>query len=235
MSQFLTQLDQDSIQFPLPRHALSQPNGLLAIGGDLSPTRLLTAYHNGIFPWYGAHDPILWWSPDPRGVLEPQNIHLSRSMKKLTHNHPFEIWVNRAFMETVRACAAPRRESAETWINQTLMASYEQLHQTGHAHSIEVWFGSELVGGLYGISVGRVFCGESMFSRIANTSKLAFLALCRHLCQHGGELIDCQMQTEHLATLGVVNWPREKFLTSLYKLRAQQVAHSCWLKQQIII
>lgn len=235
MSQFLTQLDQDSIQFPSPRHALAQPNGLLAIGGDLSPARLLAAYHNGIFPWYGAHDPILWWSPDPRGVLEPQNIHLSRSMKKLVHTSPFEIWVNRAFMETVKACAAPRRDCAETWINQELITSYAQLHNTGHAHSIEVWHGTELVGGLYGISVGKVFCGESMFSRITNTSKLAFLALCRHLCQHGGELVDCQMQTEHLATLGVVNWPREQFLTSLYKLRVQQVNQACWLKQQITL
>lgn len=125
MSQFLTQLDLDSIQFPSPRHALAQPNGLLAIV-NLSPARLLAAYHNGIFPWYGPHDPILWWSPDPRGIIEPQHAHISRSMKKFIHHHPFEIWINRSFMDTVKACAAPRRDCTETWINQTLIASYER-------------------------------------------------------------------------------------------------------------
>ncbi len=233
MSRFLTQLDPDSIQFPSPRHALTEPNGLLAIGGDLSPQRLLLAYHNGIFPWYGAHHPILWWSPNPRGVLPPEHVHVSRSMQKLRRNHPYEIWINRNFMATVRACAAPRRDCDDTWINEELMASYAQLHDSGYAHSVEVWQNDALIGGLYGISIGRVFCGESMFSRVVNTSKLALVEFCNHFNSHGGRLIDCQMQTEHLASLGVIDWPREQFLQSLYQLRDQHLDSSCWHRQQI--
>ncbi len=233
MSTFLTQLESDSDRFPAPHHALSEPNGLLAIGGDLRPSRLLAAYHNGIFPWYGAHYPILWWSPDPRALLAPEQIHVSRSMNKLLRNHRYQIWINRQFMTVVKACAAPRRDSEDTWINDELMASYQILHAAGHAHSIEVWSDSELVGGLYGISIGRLFCGESMFSRQVNTSKLALIALCRHFAQHGGALIDCQMQTDHLASLGVVEWPRDRFIKTLKQLREESLSPSCWVTQQV--
>ena len=233
MSISLAQLEPGSLWFPSPHRALNEPNGLLAIGGDLSPPRLLQAYHNGIFPWYGAHQPILWWSPDPRGVMEPASLHISRSLHKRLRRQDVEVWINRHFMEVVRACAAPRRESYDTWITDELMESYQQLHQLGHAHSIEVWQQDELIGGLYGISVGRLFCGESMFYRQPDASKIALVALCRHFAHNGGELIDCQMQTEHLLSLGAQEWPRAHYLKRLHQLRILTVTPECWACQQV--
>lgn len=232
MSTSLAQLGS-GLWFPSPHRALREPNGLLAIGGDLSPPRLLQAYHNGIFPWYGAHQPILWWSPDPRGILEPSSLHLSRSLQKRLRRQDVEVWINREFMTVVRGCAAPRRDCYETWITDELMASYEQLHASGDAHSVEVWQAGELIGGLYGISVGRLFCGESMFSRRRDASKIALVALCRHFAHCGGELIDCQMQTEHLLSLGAQEWPRARFLEQLHRLRTQRVTPECWSCQQV--
>ena len=233
MSTFSTQLESDSNRFPAPHHALSEPNGLLAMGGDLKPERLLAAYHNGIFPWYPAHHPILWWSPDPRALLAPEQLHISRSMAKWLRHHEYQIWINRQFMQVVQACAAPRRDSDDTWINEELMLSYQLLHARGDAHSIEVWSDNELVGGLYGISVGRLFCGESMFSRQVNTSKLALIALCHHFAHHGGALIDCQMRTDHLASLGVAEWSRQHFIKQLKQLRDESLTPGCWETQQV--
>jgi leucyl/phenylalanyl-tRNA---protein transferase len=194
MSRYLTQLDDELYWFPDPVHALEEPNGLLAIGGDLSPERLLAAYHKGIFPWNEPHQPILWWSPDPRGVIRPHHLHLGRTLRKLLRTTPFDISVNCAFDEVITACAGPRRTASGTWISAPMIRAYQQLHRQGHAHSIEIWQRGELQAGLYGLSLGSLFCGESMFSRIDNGAKFAMIALCRHFARNGGTLIDCQMQ-----------------------------------------
>lgn len=234
MTTYLTQLDE-SLRFPSPDDALTEPNGLLAIGGDLTPARLLAAYYHGIFPWYGAHQPILWWSPDPRGVLPVHSIHVSRSLAKNLKKTTFRFTVNYAFMRVVTECAAPRRYSEDTWITPEFMAAYRVLHQMGRAHSIEVWEDEELVGGLYGISVGKLFCGESMFHLKPDASKMAFVVLCQHLRKHGIPLIDCQMQNSYLATMGVEEWPRADFLKVLHELREQQVDETCWRPQELIL
>jgi leucyl/phenylalanyl-tRNA--protein transferase len=232
MTIYLTELDA-TLSFPSPDEALDEPNGLLAIGGDLSPSRLLTAYYNGIFPWYSAHQPILWWSPDPRGVLPIEQLHISRSLQKALNKTTLRFTVNQAFMQVVTLCAAPRRYSEETWITSDFMQSYAILHEMKQAHSIEVWDSEELVGGLYGISVGRLFCGESMFHLRPDASKMALVVLCRHLAHYGAPLIDCQMQNDYLATMGVQEWPRAEFLCQLAQLREQSFADACWQPQEI--
>ncbi|WP_412840475.1 leucyl/phenylalanyl-tRNA--protein transferase [Aeromonas dhakensis] len=228
MSRYLTQLDDELCWFPDPEHALDEPNGLLAIGGDLSPARLLAAYHKGIFPWNEPHQPLLWWSPDPRGVVQPAQLHIGRSLRKFIRRTPFDISIDRAFNEVIAACAAPRRSASGTWISTPMIDAYRQLHRLGHAHSIEIWQDSQLQAGLYGLSLGRVFCGESMFSRIDNGAKLAMVALCQHFARHDGALIDCQMQNDFLATMGIEEWPRSKFLTTLTQLSRQPLAAGCW-------
>lgn len=228
MSRYLTQLDDELCWFPDPEHALDEPNGLLAIGGDLSPARLLAAYHKGIFPWNEPHQPLLWWSPDPRGVVQPAQLHIGRSLRKFIRRTPFDISIDRAFNEVIAACAAPRRSASGTWISTPMIDAYRQLHRLGHAHSIEIWQDGQLQAGLYGLSLGRVFCGESMFSRIDNGAKLAMVALCQHFARHGGALIDCQMQNDFLATMGIEEWPRSKFLTTLTQLSRQPLAAGCW-------
>lgn len=233
MSRYLTQLDDELCWFPAPSHALEEPNGLLAIGGDLSPERLLAAYHRGIFPWNEPHQPLLWWSPDPRGVVEPDQLHIGRSLHKFIRRSSFDISVDRAFNEVIAACAAPRRSASGTWISTPMIDAYQQLHRLGHAHSIEVWQDGQLQAGLYGLSLGRVFCGESMFSRIDNGAKLAMVALCRHFHRHGGALIDCQMQNDFLATLGIEQWPRSRFLAALATLSQQPLQDGCWQPRSI--
>ncbi|CAJ1891823.1 leucyl/phenylalanyl-tRNA--protein transferase [Aeromonas dhakensis] len=228
MSRYLTQLDDELCWFPDPEHALDEPNGLLAIGGDLSPARLLAAYHKGIFPWNEPHQPLLWWSPDPRGVVQPAQLHIGRSLRKFIRRTPFDISIDRAFNEVIAACAAPRRSASGTWISTPMIDAYRQLHRLGHAHSVEIWQDGRLQAGLYGLSLGRVFCGESMFSRIDNGAKLAMVALCQHFARHDGALIDCQMQNDFLATMGIEEWPRSKFLTTLTQLSRQPLAAGCW-------
>ncbi|WAF70205.1 leucyl/phenylalanyl-tRNA--protein transferase [Aeromonas dhakensis] len=228
MSRYLTQLDDELCWFPDPEHALDEPNGLLAIGGDLSPARLLAAYHKGIFPWNEPHQPLLWWSPDPRGVVQPAQLHIGRSLRKFIRRTPFDISIDRAFNEVIAACAAPRRSASGTWISTPMIDAYRQLHRLGHAHSIEIWQDGQLQAGLYGLSLGRVFCGESMFSRIDNGAKLAMVALCQHFARHDGALIDCQMQNDFLATMGIEEWPRSKFLTTLTQLSRQPLSAGCW-------
>lgn len=234
MTTYLAQLDS-SLSFPPPESALDEPNGLLAIGGDLTPARLLAAYYRGIFPWYSAHQPILWWSPDPRGVLPVKDIHISRSLAKSLKKTSLRFTINYAFMEVVKSCAAPRRYSEDTWITSEFMTSYDMLHKMGRAHSIEVWENNTLVGGLYGLSMGRLFCGESMFHTQPDASKMAFVMLCKHLNQYQIPLIDCQMQNSYLQTMGVQEWSRDNFLSSLYVLRDQTVDEQCWQSQELTI
>lgn len=196
--------------FPDPRDALDDPNGLLAIGGDLSPERLLAAYRRGIFPWFSEGQPILWWSPDPRAVLFPDEFHASRSLRRTLRKNRFTVSVDRAFDAVIAACA-DRGEATGTWITAGMSAAYRRLHATGHAHSVETWHDGQLVGGLYGVGIGRVFFGESMFSREADASKAALASLAG-LCRESAiELIDCQVASEHLARLGSREIPRSEF------------------------
>lgn len=227
----LIQLSRDSIAFPSPEGALREPNGLLALGGDLSPARLLMAYQRGIFPWFSPGDPILWWSPDPRAVLYPQQFHLSRSMKRFHNRTPYRVTLNHAFERVIIGCAEDREEG--TWITQDIVEAYQRLHELGYAHSIEVWEGEELVGGMYGVIQGTLFCGESMFSRRENASKTALLVFCRHFIRHGGRLIDCQVLNTHTASLGAVEIPRRDYLRHLADLRAEPLISRCWVPQTL--
>ena len=202
--------------FPDVDVALLEPNGLLALGGDLSVSRLLYAYAHGIFPWYSEDQPILWWSPDPRMVIEPHGLKVSRSLRKRIRQREYEITRNRCFEQVVEACAAPRSSGNGTWILPEMQQAYVQLHQLGHAHSIECWFDGDLVGGLYGVAIGRVFFGESMFSRRVDASKVALA----HLCALGYALIDCQLPSEHLVSMGAVLLSRTQFCLRLDEL--------CW-------
>ncbi|WP_312747219.1 leucyl/phenylalanyl-tRNA--protein transferase [Cedecea neteri] len=227
----LVQLSRDSIAFPSPEGALREPNGLLALGGDLTPARLLMAYQRGIFPWFSPGDPILWWSPDPRAILYPEQFHLSRSMKRFHRTSPYTVTLNHAFERVLYGCASDRNEG--TWITADIVEAYLRLHELGHAHSIEVWDGKELVGGMYGVAQGALFCGESMFSRRVNASKTALLVFCQHFIRHGGKLIDCQVLNEHTASLGVIEIPRREYLQALAELRLQHLGSHCWVPQTL--
>jgi len=204
----------DELLFPDPR--LAEADGLLGVGGDLEPARLLLAYQMGIFPWFNDGDPILWWSPDPRMLIYPSEIHLSRSMKRFLNQGKFQVTLDQDFTSVVRACAeTPREGQGGTWITSSMQAAYLRLFEQGYAHSVEVWEGEALVGGLYGVSIGAAFFGESMFSHRTNGSKTALISLCRQLEQWGFSLLDCQLPTEHLTSLGGVEVPKELFLTQL--------------------
>lgn len=221
-------------KFPPTGLALAEPNGLLAAGGDLSVERLIDAYQNGIFPWFSAGDPILWWSPDPRAVLLPECLHVSHSLNKHLRKMPYRITLNHAFADVIAACAL-REEHAGTWITPAIQQAYIRLHQQNIAHSIEVWQDDLLVGGLYGIAQGKIFSGESMFSRQINASKYALIALCQYLIQHGGELIDCQVLNPHTASLGAINISRDIFLQKLGQLRQQSMINNSWRPQHLTI
>ncbi|WJW74384.1 leucyl/phenylalanyl-tRNA--protein transferase [Thiohalobacter sp. IOR34] len=204
--------------FPPVEAALREPDGLLALGGDLSPSRLLDAYRRGIFPWYEADQPILWWSPDPRMVLFPERLRVSRSLRKSLRNKGFEVTLDRDFAAVIHACAEPRAYERGTWLSPAMRHAYLQLFRLGHAHSAEAWLDGELVGGLYGVAIGRVFYGESMFSRVRDASKVAFVRLVRQLQAWGFGLIDCQVHTDHLASLGAAPIPRAEFIHLLQQL-----------------
>lgn len=208
--------------FPSLDSALNEPNGLLAIGGDLTPERLLEAYRLGVFPWFSPGEPILWWSPDPRMVLFPQQIKVSRSLEKKLRRGDYEIRFDTAFRAVMEACAeAPRQGQNGTWIVQEMIEAYCRLHELGYAHSAEAWLDGELVGGLYGVAIGRMFYGESMFHRVTDASKVAFVHLVRLLHQNGYGLIDCQMHTSHLASFGASEIPRAEFMRHLTQLTVQ--------------
>lgn len=207
----LTWLQRDSLDFPQLNKALREPNGLLAAGGDLRPERLIQAYRHGCFPWFQDGQPILWWSPDPRTVLLPDELHVSRSLAKVLRQGRYQVSFDQAFAEVIRACAAPRSYAAETWITSPMQDAYLELHRSGIAHSLEVWRDGELVGGLYGLAMGQLFFGESMFSRADNASKVGFATLVERLKAWGFVLIDCQMPTEHLLSLGARTISRDEF------------------------
>ncbi|MCA1979652.1 MAG: leucyl/phenylalanyl-tRNA--protein transferase [Thiobacillus sp.] len=204
--------------FPPPATALAEPNGLLAMGGDLSLPRLLDAYRHGIFPWFNPGEPILWWSPDPRMVLAPAEVRVTRSLAKRLRNGGFELRVDTAFVEVMQACAAPRAGAGGTWISPAMIAAYTRLFDAGYAHSIESWRDGRLVGGLYGVAIGRMFYGESMFSRESDASKVALVRLCRQLARWDFGLVDCQMETPHLASLGAKTLPRAAFVERVAEL-----------------
>jgi leucyl/phenylalanyl-tRNA--protein transferase len=197
--------------FPDVESALREPDGLLAAGGDLSSTRLLAAYHAGIFPWYEEGQPILWWSPDPRCVLRPEEFHVSRRLAQQMRKSPLILQFNRRFSEVIEACAGPRKFQSGTWITDDMRAAYEALHEEGWAHSVEIHDGDRLVGGLYGLCIGRVFFGESMFSAEPNASKMALAGLSWQMVEQDMPLIDCQVVSHHLTTLGATLMPRRQF------------------------
>jgi len=204
----------DQLVFPAPE--LAEPDGLLAVGGDLSPRRLLLAYSMGIFPWFNEEDPILWWSPDPRCILEPGRLTVSRSLARVMRRETFFVTFDQAFGEVIASCAQVRKCGGEgTWITGEMLEAYCRLHEMGFAHSVECWQEGALVGGLYGVCLGRCFFGESMFHRAANASKVAFVSLARRLEEQGFELIDCQLPTPHLKSLGADEIPRDEFLRRL--------------------
>lgn len=200
-----------AIDFPPDDAAMSEPNGLIAVGGDLEPARLMAAYRRGIFPWYEVGQPIMWWTPSPRCVLFPGALHVSRSLRKVLRRGAFRVSFDRAFERVIRACAEPREQDGCTWITAEMMQAYENLHQLGHAHSLEVWRDERLVGGLYGVAIGAAFFGESMFSRESNASKIALLTLCSTLAPAETALIDCQIVSAHLLELGAQTITRTRF------------------------
>lgn len=204
-------INRQSNSFPPLERALRSPSGLLAMGGDLSAERLVAAYRHGCFPWYSQGQPLMWWSPDPRTVLFPDELHIPRSLRKTLRQQHFRISYDSAFEQVIHACALPRSSDSGTWITPAMQSAYTRLHQLGHAHSVEVWHGQQLVGGLYGIAMGRLFFGESMFARMSDASKVGFVTLVQDLQQAGFRLIDCQMPTEHLARFGARDIPRSEF------------------------
>jgi len=204
--------------FPAVARALTNPNGLLAAGADLSSGRLLAAYRHGIFPWFSGGEPILWWSPDPRMVLYCAELKVSRSLAKNARNKGFEVRVDTAFEQVLEGCAGARADGSGTWLGAEMRAAYARLHRSGHAHSFETWRAGQLVGGLYGVALGRMFFGESMFSRASDASKVALVALVGELERRGFPLIDCQVRTPLLARLGAREIPRRSFLRELVAL-----------------
>ena len=204
--------------FPPVERALEEPNGLLAAGADLSVARLVSAYERGIFPWYSDGQPVLWWSPDPRMVLFPDQLRIPRSLKKRLARRDYEVTTDTAFEEVIRGCAAPRRDHDGTWITDDMLAAYVRLHRAGYAHSVETWIGGRLAGALYGVALGRMYYGESMFTRVPDASKIALVHLVRQLERLGFGMIDCQMATAHLARFGAREIPRAAFVRKLGEL-----------------
>ncbi|MBN7769412.1 leucyl/phenylalanyl-tRNA--protein transferase [Marinobacter daepoensis] len=220
-------LDPDQLWFPPAEDALVDPDGLLALGGDLSPERLMLAYRNGIFPWFSDDQPILWWSPNPRCVLYPSRIHVSRSLRRTLNQHRFHVSADRCFGRIIRLCASTRAEG--TWITDDMMAAYGELHKRGVAHSIEVWnHNHELAGGMYGLAIGRCFFGESMFSLETNASKVLMVHLANQLEEWGYQIMDCQVESSHLLTMGAKTIPRAEFLSILRACIDRKPDQSDW-------
>ncbi|MEC7816077.1 MAG: leucyl/phenylalanyl-tRNA--protein transferase [Pseudomonadota bacterium] len=220
-------LDPDHLWFPPANEALDDPDGLLALGGDLSPQRLELAYRNGIFPWFSEDQPILWWSPDPRCVLFPEDIHVSRSLRRVLNRRTFTVTADQCFGRIIRLCASTRAEG--TWITDDMVAAYTRLHRLGLAHSIEVWNPrGELAGGMYGVAIGRCFFGESMFSLETNASKVLMVHLAHQLADWGYRIMDCQVESQHLLTMGARTIPRSEFLSILRASIDRTPAHPDW-------
>ncbi|WP_462055391.1 leucyl/phenylalanyl-tRNA--protein transferase [Vibrio cholerae] len=227
MAIYLTELSPETLTFPSPFTALDDPNGLLAFGGDLRPERIWAAYQQGIFPWYGREDPILWWSPSPRAVFDPTRFQPAKSVKKFQRKHQYRVSVNHATSQVIEQCALTR-PADQRWLNDSMRHAYGELAKQGRCHSVEVWQGEQLVGGLYGISVGQLFCGESMFSLATNASKIALWYFCDHFSRHQGQLIDCQVMNPHLQSLGATTLSREQFIQSLLSFKEKQVLSGCF-------
>lgn len=223
-------LSEKEIAFPHPE--LANEDGILAIGGDLSKERLLLAYKIGLFPWFNPEDPILWWSPDPRFVLFPGDLKIAKSMRSYFNQRKFSVTFDHRFEEVMRACKLQRRkgQGGGTWISEDMIKAYVGLHKDGHAHSVEVWQGDELVGGLYGVCLGKIFFGESMFSKVNNASKVGFITLVRYLEKQGFQLIDCQQETPHLKSLGGKSICRKDFLKYIEDNQMEEIAARSWLK-----
>ncbi len=226
-------IDDDPTFFPPIETALTQPDGLLAIGGDLSERRLICAYEQGIFPWFSLHDPYLWWSPSTRAILLPHAFKPSKSLQKTVRKQKYTVSINHCFNEVITRCALIRGEK-DVWVTQEMREAYSRLHLSGKAHSVEVWEENQLIGGLYGVCLGGVFCGESMFSIKTDASKTALWFFCAHFTKHGGRLIDCQMMTPHLSRMGASALTRDDFI---FKLKSCQkiilegsVFHQQWLR-----
>lgn len=214
--------------FPPLETALDDPNGLLAVGGCLSPRRLVNAYRHGVFPWFSPGEPILWWSPDPRLVLFPDQLHISGSLRKTLRRQRFQLTFDQAFEQVIDACAAPRSRQAGTWITDDMRLAYLDLHRLGIAHSVESWLDGELVGGLYGVTIGRVFFGESMFHRATDASKVAMTHLAAKLREWEYRLIDCQVSSEHLLSLGAQDLPRREFAQLIADWCQQAPSNQAW-------
>jgi leucyl/phenylalanyl-tRNA--protein transferase len=226
--------DNPNTPFPDVSLAEKEPDGLLAVGGDLTPQRLIQAYQLGIFPWFSEGEPILWWSPDPRTVLYPERIKISRSLRKTLRKNQFSVSFDHSFNEVIQACAAPRDDTPGTWLVPEMIKAYKMQHKLGLAHSVEVWQESELVGGLYGMAIGRVFFGESMFSRVNDSSKVALAYLSQQLKQWDFKMIDCQVYTRHLASLGAEEIPRKQFCRDLYSWTRLEGRMGSWAKVEPI-
>ncbi len=221
--------ERDSPQaFPPVERALQEPDGLLAAGGDLSAPRLLEAYRRGIFPWYSRGQPILWWCPDPRAILFPERLKISRSLAKTIRNRGFETRIDHSFREVLRHCGSTELRPGGTWLSPEMRAAYLRLHKLGYAHSVETWLDDRLVGGLYGIALGRVFFGESMFSLERDASKVALNRLCNELVQRGYQVVDCQMATPHLMSLGAELIPRPQFIELLGAHVSDEITATPW-------
>ena len=221
---------ESALDFPSVNTALAEPNGLLCVGADLAPQTIIAAYSRGIFPWFSDNQPILWWSPDPRMVLFPAEFKVSKSLAKTVNRKLFEIRFDSAFAEVITACAEPRQQGGGTWIVAEMQVAYAQLHTLGVAHSIESWRDGKLVGGLYGLALGRMFFGESMFARETDASKVALVALVDKLKRDGFELIDCQQETGHLASFGARPIARDNFVQRLKELINSNQINSAWRK-----
>lgn len=235
MTIYLPALSEHDVSFPALHHALTEPDGLLAMGGDLSVARLLSAYSSGIFPWFSEDEPILWWSPSVRAVFQPDTLVLNRTLKKQIKRYQLHFSINTAFAQVVKLCAAPRAKQPYTWILPEMQQAYVALHEQGHAHSIEIWQGNTLVGGLYGVMVGQLFCGESMFNLLPDTAKIALIVLQQHLKNVTAGWIDCQLPNPFLLQMGVTPIERKQYINLLQQLKHQTVEPSHWYARNITL
>ena len=222
-------------EYIFPPVELSEPDGLLAVGGDLSTGRLLAAYSGGIFPWFSRGRPIMWWSPDPRFVILPGGLKVSRSMRQVLDRRIFTITFDTCFREVITSCSRAKRRDNGTWITKEMIEAYVRLHTEGYAHSVEAWENGELAGGLYGVCLGRAFFGESLFSRVSNASKAAFITLARILFANGFDIIDCQVHTAHLESLGAVFVPRDEFLSIISRSQRHETVTGQWSDNRMFI
>ncbi|WP_404339998.1 leucyl/phenylalanyl-tRNA--protein transferase [Pseudoalteromonas mariniglutinosa] len=234
MTKQIYQLSHDYFDFPDPEFALDQPDGLLAVGGCLSVERIASAYKAGVFPWFSEYEPIMWWSPSERGIIEFEHFHVSRSLKKHLKKHPVKVTINHAFDQVITACREQRLNAEGTWITTKMMQAYCNAHQQGIAHSVEIWHEQQLIAGLYGIMQNGVFCGESMFHHQSNGSKLAMWALVNWLKKHNAHFIDCQLENPYLTSLGAKVIPRTEFLAKLKQAQHYTPTTTMWQPQQLV-